>query len=45
MNAAVPDDSDLPPIDPGLHLYTDVVMGVIASARPALRTRGRSGIS
>lgn len=28
---------DLPPLDPGLHLYRDVVLGVIVSAGPAVR--------
>ncbi len=30
---------DLPPLEPGLHLYQDVVLGLVASAAPALRAR------
>ena len=28
---------DLPQLEPGLHLYRDVVLGLVASAGPALR--------
>ncbi len=31
--------SELPPLEPGLHLYRDVALGVVASAGPALRAR------
>ena len=28
------DDADLPPLEPGLHLYRDVVLGVVVSVPP-----------
>jgi hypothetical protein len=31
VTTAHPDDADLPPLEPGLHLYRDVVLGVWAS--------------
>lgn len=33
------DDGPLPPLDPGLYLYRDVVLGVVVSAGPSLRAR------
>jgi hypothetical protein len=30
---------DLPPLEPGLHVYQDVILGLVASAAPALRAR------
>ncbi|MBB5911943.1 hypothetical protein BJY24_000810 [Nocardia transvalensis] len=35
-------DADLPPLDPGLHLYTDVVLGIIGSA-PRTKNRAARG--
>lgn len=35
--------AELPPLEPGMHLYRDVALGVVASAGPALRARRNLG--
>jgi hypothetical protein len=37
--SVVADAEVLPPLEPGLHLYRDVVLGAVASAGPVLRAR------
>lgn len=37
--AVTADDTDLPAMEPGLHLYRDVVLGTMASAATAMETR------
>ncbi len=42
VEGGVQDDA-LPPLEPGLHLYADVVLGIVRSAAPLLATSRRDG--
>ena len=39
LNEAAREESTLPPLEPGLHLYRDVVLGVVSSVGAATRAQ------